>query len=312
MDNKINKLISKEKVEDILNSFGNIGDNNTKLSIKNLLYYQTAFVHESYFQSVQNAIINNELINIVLNYIPERSNEQLEFLGDTIIKGVLGRYLIERFPNEREGFLTKIKIKMEKTEMFYKFGINLGFKEYLLISTQVENQTILATNRGRNTPSYYEDVFEAFIGAIIMDFEEKGYIYVDRFLRNVIENLIDFSDLISRNDNFKDSLQRYYQSPNKKWPNPTYITLFEKGPLYRRVFCRVLKITKDQYNECDDIVKNNINNLTKQIKDEYKVYNNENFEEDYIVGIGLGKKLIEADQMCAKKALQTFYISENY
>jgi len=309
MDNKLNKLITVEKVEEILNYFGNIGNDDTKLHIENLVYYQTAFVHESYFQSVQNAIINNELTNLHLNYIPERSNEQLEFLGDTVIKGVLGRYLIERFPDEREGFLTRIKIKLEKTEMFYMFAQKLGFKEYLLLSTQVENQTILAYNRGRNTPSYYEDMFEAFIGAMMMDYGEMGYVYVDRFIRRIIENVVDFSELIIKNDNFKDSLQRYYQSNEVKWANPIYTTLYEKGPLYRRVFCRILKISNEQFNQCNDIIKQNIIKLTNKIHLED---NTLNIANEYIVGIGLGKKIIEADQMCAKKALEIFMLSENF
>ena len=38
MDNKLNKLITVEKVEEILNYFGNIGNDDTKLHIENLVY----------------------------------------------------------------------------------------------------------------------------------------------------------------------------------------------------------------------------------------------------------------------------------
>lgn len=65
-------------------------------------------------------------------------------------------------------------------------------------------------NRGRNTFTYYEDAFEAFFGAIVQDFGIEGIIIANKFIENLIENVIDFSELISTNDNFKDSIQRFF------------------------------------------------------------------------------------------------------
>ena len=188
MDNQNNQLANREKIENILNYFENIGDNNKKLKINNLEYYQRAFVHESYYQSVQNTVINKflDVEKTYLHYIPCESNERLEYLGDHILKAIMGKYLFTRFDQEREGFLTKLKIKIEKCSMLHQFGLTLGFKNLLLLSLQVENQTILDLDRGRNTPSYYEDAFEAFIGAIMLDFNERGYIYAERFVISVI------------------------------------------------------------------------------------------------------------------------------
>lgn len=318
MDNPINKLITKEEVENILNYFTNIGDNGQRLTINNLEYFQRAFVHESYYQSVQNSIINNNFDKKYINYIPIESNERLEYLGDHILKATMGRYLYERFSNEREGFLTKLKIKIEKCSMLHKFGVILGFKKYLLLSLQVENQTILDIDRGRNTPSYFEDVFEAFIGAIILDFEEMGYIYADRFVRSVIENVIDFAELISKNDNFKDSLQRYYQS--LKWKTPTYVNLNENNPLYRKVFTRILVLNNDQFVQLDQCVQEKILMYTRFVLKEYKNTNPTVFKKlfdiqsdnQYIIGLGLGRKVVEAEQSCAKQSLLNLNLSLNY
>lgn len=235
MDNLNNRLITRQEVENILNYFENIGDNGVRLTINNLEHYQQAFVHESYYQSVQYHFTKGETVredNTLFSYVPKESSERLEYLGDHILKAVMGRYLFERFGNEREGFLTKLKIKIEKCSMLHKIGVSLGFKKFLLLSLQVENQTILDLDRGRNTPSYFEDAYEAFIGSILLDFGEKGYLYADRFVRSVIENIIDFAELISKNDNFKDSVQRYFQS--LKWKTPVYTSLNEEGPLYEK------------------------------------------------------------------------------
>jgi len=319
MDNPVNILISKSEVENILNYFCNVGDDDAFLHVNNLEYFQRAFVHESYYQSVQNMILNEcGDKSYFMHYIPVESNERLEYLGDHILKAVMGKYLFERFPKEREGFLTKLKIKIEKCSMLHRFGVQLGFKKFLLLSLQVENQTILDVERGRNTPSYYEDVFEAFIGSIIMDFGEKGYIYAERFVRSVIENVIDFSDLVSNNDNFKDSLQRYYQS--LKILTPKYTPLEEYNPLYRKVFVRMLTISGDVLDQLDDSVKEKVKHYSKSVISQYKQSNKAVFlsllqiqnEDKYVLGIGSGRKVVEAEQYCAKQCLLNLNISINY
>jgi dsRNA-specific ribonuclease len=319
MENPNNCLISKKDVENILNYFGNIGDNDTYLNINNLEHYQNAFVHESYYQAVQYHFSKNENKEELTNcYLPKSSSERLEYLGDHILKSILGRYLFERFENEREGFLTKLKIKIEKCSMLHKIGVTLGFKKFLLLSLQVENQTILCIERGRSTPSFYEDAFEAFIGSILVDFGEKGYLYADRFLRNVIENIIDFAELISKNDNFKDSLQRYFQS--LKWKTPTYISLNEEGPLYRKIFTRMMILTEEQFLQMDTLVQTNIKKYNLYLLEEYKLKNSEIFKKlftlrengNYILGIGFGRKVTESEQSAAKQGLLNLNLHLNY
>ncbi len=321
MDNPNNVLIGKDDVESILNYFGNIGNDNQKLCINNLEYYRLAFVHESYYQAqIQN---RNENGKIYLNYYVDKSNETLEFLGDHILKSTLGRYLFDRYANnassQREGFLTKLKIKIEKCSMLHKMALTLGFKRFLLLSLQIENQSILDTNRGRNTPSYYEDAFESFLGAIIMDFGEMGYIYADRFVRNVIENVVDFSELIYTNDNFKDSLQRYFQS--MKWKTPVYQSIKESGPMYRKIFTRILFINHEEYESLSETQKQIVYNYTERCLDYYKTTDAQifstlfnKFSENgyYILCVGEGRKIISAEQESAKTGLLNLGIDLNY
>lgn len=320
MDNPNNKLITKKEVEDILNYFTEIGDNSQHLEINNLEHFQRAFVHESYYQAVQNAVINGQVSeqNTYISYIPVESNERLEFLGDHVLKTIVGRYIFERFGEEREGFMTKLKIKMEKCSMLHQLAVTLGFRDYLLLSLQVENQTLLDHDRGRRTPSYYEDSFEAFVGSILLEFGDKGYIYADRFVRSVIENIIDFAELISKNDNYKDSIQRKFQS--LKFLTPTYTSLNEEGPLYRKVFTRILVFSKEQYEQMDEVIQKRITKFTQNVITEYKINNPSVFskllkiqmEGRYILGIGFGRKVVDSEQQCAKSAMQILNLDLNY
>lgn len=323
MNNPNNRLITREEVEDILNYFGPIGDNDMngnkiRLHINDLEFYQRSFVHESYHQSQLQGSLDDSSHPIYINYLSKESNERLEYLGDHILKAVLGRYLYQRFGTEREGFLTRLKIKIEKCSMLHKFAVTLGFKKFLLLSLQIENQTLLDLDRGRNTHSYYEDAFESFLGAIMEDFEEKGYIYAERFLRNIIENIIDFSELISKNDNFKDSLQRFFQS--LKWKTPVYQNLNEEGPLYRKIFTRMLSISKDQFDALDSLQQKNIIQYTEECLEYYKtqsthIYSNLfnlTSQGNYILCIGTGRKVVNAEQEAAKQGLEILNLDQNY
>lgn len=296
MDNPHNILITKSEIEFILNNFGNIGDDNSKLSIKNVNIYQKAFVHESYFQSIQNVLLNDFPIKqVYLNFTINESNERLEFLGDSILKYTMGEYIYTRYSkHEREKFMSKLKMKLESGKMLHKIALELGFKKYLLLSLQVDNQTILGNNRGRNTPSYYEDAFEAFIGAIKEDFGEYGVVYATRFTRNVMEHVIDFSELNSTNTNYKDSLQKYFQSNGWDIPKYKVINNNETEPTYRKNFIRVIFVKKE--NESPE---NSETEYTEYLENSDLTIPNDH----YILGIGRGNSTKEAEQDCARQCL---------
>ena len=103
--------------------------------VKNLSLYQEAFTHKSYIKK-EYFNINLDLLlkekeyflRNKLNFIDllENSNERLEFLGDTIIKCVIAEYLFKRYYNEDEGFMTRLKTKLEDTKSLAKYAKRLG------------------------------------------------------------------------------------------------------------------------------------------------------------------------------------------
>ena len=72
---------------------------------------------------------------------------------------------------------------------------------------------------GRDNKHILEDAFESFCGAIFTDFNDqddswysgKGYVAVEKWVTNIIEEQLDWTELILLETNFKDQLLKYYQ-----------------------------------------------------------------------------------------------------
>ena len=105
--------------------------------------FLTALTHKS--------ILNTSEIEI--------SNERLEFLGDAILDSIVAEFLYERFPNENEGYLTKIKSKVVSRNTLGTIGHDMKIGEVLRYN---KNRTIkMETIEG--------NAFEALVGAIYLD-----------------------------------------------------------------------------------------------------------------------------------------------
>ena len=136
-----------------------------KIVPNDIMLYQEALTHTSYTKNEYINIDPSILINNVPNTLNlfDKSNERLEFLGDTVIKCIFSEYLFKRFDTENEGFLTKLKTKIEDKESLARYAKRLGIEQFLIISKHIEE------NNGRNSSKLLEDAFEAFIGALYLD-----------------------------------------------------------------------------------------------------------------------------------------------
>ncbi len=309
MDNPENVLISSQEVVAFLNIYGNIGDNDSPLTVNDVTHYQKAFTHESYYQSVRHHVSTSNVTKCYLDYIPTESYERLEFLGDHILKAVMGRYLYERYPNEREGFLTSLKIKIEKCSTLHKMAVALGFKKYILLSLSIENLTLLGVDMGRNTVNFYEDVFEAFVGAILVDNGEKGLVYADRFVRNVIEELVDFSELNSVNDNYKECLVKVYNTHGLG--KPVFVNLEDSEKVFKKVFPKLVLVKRDLLSPSQLArVQDYTEKVLMKFKDSPEEITRVLDADTLILALGYGRKNIQSEQECCKQALVNLDFSD--
>jgi ribonuclease-3 len=215
--NTINQLVKASDISIILSKFGI--DN---IKVKNLSHYQEAFTHKSYIKkeyfNIHGHILKQEkdkLPNVI--DLQESSNERLEFLGDTVIKCVIASYLFKRYYEEDEGFMTRLKTKLEDTKSLAKYARRLGLETFMLVAKQIED------NNGRNSDKLLEDTFEAFMGAL---YEDQGFDICKTLLNILLESEIDYAEILYKDTNYKDRLLRFYHS--NKWSHPVYVLIKEE------------------------------------------------------------------------------------
>ena len=264
--NPLNKEINISNVQEILNKYCIF----TKPF--NMDLYKRAFIHRSYTKRPK---LENEESNITIVEQPEeclplktKSNERLEFIGDGVLECVTKYYLYKRFPKADEGFMTEKKIALVKNEHIGKLAYELGLHNYFIISRHAEEKNI------RTNLKKLGCLFEAFIGAIFLDFnridikDEYGWFsnifncgpglqMAQIFIENVFEKHVDWTKLIINDDNYKNKLQVIIQKEFKLTPD--YVELQENNDdLTDKIYCMGVYISFGQniHNaNIDDCIK---------------------------------------------------------
>jgi ribonuclease III len=234
-----NKLYTQKDLTKLLNTYGITSQNN------GFELYQQSFIHKSYskknpYDIGEDVVIANKPEGAIELF--DYDYERLEFLGDSVVGLAITRYLYERFSTENEGFLTQMRTKLVNGEMLGYLSKQIGFSEFIIISRHVEDKC-----DGRNSQHILEDVFEAFIGAMFLDFNQVdnynlldnfysgiGFQICEKFIINLIEDIIDFSDLILKNTNYKDQISRFFM--NNFEIKPVYSEPRIEGGLSDRIF----------------------------------------------------------------------------
>lgn len=219
--NSKNKLLQTADIQKIMK-----GLSIPNFHVHNLLFYQTAFVHKSYCPMKEYE--DYEQPDKHTLPLQSQSYETMEFLGDAILGSVVSSYLYERFHKlhkQNEGFLTKLKIRLVCGVNLTDLSKKLNFQDHLIISKQIEDSP-----QGRLNDNILEDVFEAFIGAIMLD---HSYEEAKEFIISVIEHHVDFTDILLNDTNYKDQLSRYFQKNFKEYP------VYEHTKKENFIFCEI-------------------------------------------------------------------------
>jgi ribonuclease-3 len=180
------------------------------LRFSNYLILNRALTHRSY-----------------LNEHPEalEDNERLEFLGDAVLDFLVGAWLYNRFPEMREGELTRLRSALVRTEQLADFAIRMDFGRALRLG---RGEGLAG---GRKRIALLCAVFEAVVGALYLD---GGIESVRAFVEPLLEPAAHQIIATHRDQDPKSLLQELIQGQG--YNAPIYRTVGTSGPEHMKTF----------------------------------------------------------------------------
>ena len=176
---------------------------------RNITLLQNALTHSSYA---------NERWHDSL-----RSNERLEFLGDSILGMLVAEHLYRTFPDRPEGELTRMRADMVCEKALAGVANQIGLGEHLLLGKGEEQ------GGGSSRDSILADAVESVIAACYLD---GGMDAALQFIRRFI--LVNVPVTRLHNADYKTALQEHVQQ--KRNQTLTYTLVGESGPDHDKHF----------------------------------------------------------------------------
>ena len=213
--NSKNRLFTKKDISVILEK------HNCDFKVTSLELFQMAMVHSSYVKRSDYTSPAGESATLAPKpadclALFDHSYERLEHLGDSILGACVSTYIMKRFPTENEGFMTDLKKEIVCNEMLGSLSQKIGLDKFYIISRHNEDVC-----DGRTNSKKLGDILEAFIGALWLQSQNFPSVY--SFVICLVETYIDIPRILMNNRNFKEQLQKVYQS--KYHTTPTYTVL---------------------------------------------------------------------------------------
>ena len=176
---------------------------------RNITLLQNALTHSSYA---------NERWHDSL-----RSNERMEFLGDSILGMAVAEYLYHNFPDRPEGELTRMRADMVCENSLAAVAEKIGLGQHLLLGHGEERFG------GRSRASILADAVESVIAASFLD---GGIEAAGAFIKKFILTEVPVKKL--HNADYKTALQELVQQ--KKDQLLSYALVGESGPDHDKKF----------------------------------------------------------------------------
>ncbi|WP_298272549.1 ribonuclease III [Geobacter sp.] len=170
-----------------------------------------ALTHRSYLNEVRESGV--------------KDNERLEFFGDAVLGFLVGRLLLERFPESREGVLARMKASLVGEDTLAELARELGLGAYLRLGRGEER------SGGRQRKSLLADAYEALLAAVYLDggAEHAGRM-VERAFGPLLSGVADGTSGRDHKTEFQEKVQALCGAP------PTYRLLAVSGPPHDQRF----------------------------------------------------------------------------
>lgn len=147
-------------------------------------------------------------------------NERLEFLGDAILGLVMAEYLMQTFPEDAEGLLSKKRASLVNQEILCVKATSLEMQSHIILGPGEKEQN------SHLKPRVLASTFEALIGALYTDsnYEIVRAWVISQFSQDIKE----IKPHLEYEKDYKTRLQELTQK--MKLGTPTYRLISMKGP----------------------------------------------------------------------------------
>lgn len=176
-------------------------------SFKNKILLRTALTHTSYAYEHKT-----------------KSNERLEYLGDSILEFVSSEYLFENYDNLSEGEMTKVRASAVCEDSLFEIAKEHNFSDFLYLG---KSEKAMNTNK----KAILADSVEAVIAAIYLD---SNIIEAKRFILDNIKDKIEFASKNVGLKDYKTVLQEKLQENGEVIIK--YLIINEEGPDHNKTF----------------------------------------------------------------------------
>ena len=170
-------------------------------------------------------------------------NEQLEFLGDAVLGFVSAEELCRRFPNLREGELSKLRAHLVSEKHLVKVSHKLRLGDYLRLGKGEEK------SGGRRKTALLVDALEAILAALYLDggMGAARNLIVGEIMNPELGRIATDGGSLPLTD-YKSALQEKLQAIGRA--QPVYVLVKEHGPQHKKTFTIEAHLT-DVNSRCD-------------------------------------------------------------
>ncbi|MCP4452767.1 MAG: ribonuclease III, partial [Planctomycetes bacterium] len=156
-----------------------------------------------------------------------RSNQRLEFLGDSVLQIIVTSRIFSSFTDMEEGHLTRIRATLTCEETLAAFARELDLGRHLRLGKGEDR------GGGRDRDSTLCDVFEALLGAMYID-AGQDLTSTSRLIDNLSKHMIAAADGLLVGQNPKGELQEWAQQ--RGLGKPEYDLVESVGPDHDKTF----------------------------------------------------------------------------
>ncbi len=174
-------MLSNNDINEIENKIG--------YTFKNKELLVRAFTHSSFVNEHKNAT----------------DYERLEFLGDAVLGYIVGLYLYKTFPNYNEGKLTKIRANVVDRTTIASVVADMDIMKFVRVGAGNAEENILHSRKSNC------DIFEAIIGAIVID-NDEDLTEAENFILHHLKSKIGMGN----NSDYKSRVWEYCAKNGKK------------------------------------------------------------------------------------------------